>query len=85
MGVLCSKHDPCQGIVSASETHLIIEVKAHAKVDKLPPSSFIYTISLSSRLNDNKRSMAYTTILILNILVTSKSPIVTWQGPTMSL
>jgi hypothetical protein len=34
------KHEPYQGIVSAREAHLTIKVRAHATVDKLPPSYF---------------------------------------------
>ncbi len=75
--MLCSKHDPCQGIINAKRTHFIIEVKAHARVNKLSTSSFTYTINLSSRLYDNKRSMVYATIAIPSILVTSKNR----QGP----
>ncbi len=34
------KHDPCQWIISIRGAHLTTEIKAHAKVDRLPPSSF---------------------------------------------
>ncbi len=61
------------------------EIKTFARVDRLPPLSFTYVIILFSKLYDDMRSLTYDAIATPNVLVTTKSPIVTWQTPIVSL
>jgi hypothetical protein len=45
------KHEPYQGIETARKVQLIIEIKTCSRVDKLPPSSFMWAIiSFSNKL-----------------------------------
>jgi hypothetical protein len=45
-----SKQLPCQGVASPKWAHMTIELRAHARVDKLPLLSFTYVINFSHTL-----------------------------------
>jgi hypothetical protein len=40
-----AKHNHCQGATSVRGTYLTIELRVHARMDRLPPSSFTYAIN----------------------------------------
>jgi hypothetical protein len=43
------KQLPCQRVASPKRAHETIELRAHVRVDRLPPSSFTYAINLSHK------------------------------------
>jgi len=44
------KQERCQGVASFKQTQLTIKFKAFAKVDRLPPLSFMYVVNLFNKL-----------------------------------
>jgi hypothetical protein len=75
-----AKHDPCQRITSPrKQEELTNEVKTCTTVDRLSPSSSTYATNLSSKLYDDKRFLTCVPIATLDVSMTLKSPIITWQ------